>query len=184
MKTKAKSNRAAFDRHPATVAVRLQATVRRTLPLYLRLARDTKYATKIARSIRERKFDRTDQLIRQLLPKAELSIGAGFGAGFSFGNSTYEVAIYRPGKKVWGLDLSRISRTMLPMLRKIAANRRFALRLAKHDLLRQPDELLRLGQLATGSRMLERAETDDYGFHYVVKLPNGAKYNFIFNIMI
>jgi len=170
------------SRHPATIARGLQTISRRTLPLFVRVAADPAYVSRLAASIQAKNFSRTERLLLQCVPGGSVSVGAGFGVGFTLGDTIFEDGIFRPGRLVRAADLRAVSRTMLPLLRKLAVSRRFARNVAKLYLQRKQGGLLQLVRRIVPAQRIRSAGIDQYGFHFVVRLPNGANYNFIFGI--
>lgn len=166
------------------IARRLQFISRRTLPIFTRIANDRLYTTRLVRAIRALNFNRVEQLIRQGGSGVHASVGAGFGAGLNLGNQLFEVGIFRPGQIIRTNDIRAVSRIMLPLLRRIANSRSFARQMVRQFLLGRPAALLRLARIVVSVKQVRNAYIDNFGFSFVVRLPNGANYNFIFGILL
>ena len=178
------STQASADQRIAVIARRLQIISRRTLPLFARIGNDRFYATRLVRAIKEVDFARVEQRIKQVMPNAAaVSVGAGFSAGLNLGTQTFDVGIFRPGHVIRTNDIQAVSRIMLPLLREIATDRSFARRVAKQFVRRRQAALLRSARTVVSAERVGSATIDNYGFSFVVRLPAGASYNFVYGIM-
>jgi hypothetical protein len=129
-------------------------------------------------------FARVEQLVKQVMPNAAaVSVGAGFSAGLNLGTQTFDVGIFRPGHKIRTNDIRAVSRIMLPLLRRIATDRNFARRIARQFVRGRQAALLRSARTVVSAERVGNATIDNYGFSFVVRLPAGASYNFVFGIM-
>jgi hypothetical protein len=167
---------------PPAAARKLQIAAARSLPLYARIARDAAYSAGLARSIQDKNFKRAENRIKRVLPKAEISVGAGFALLYAMGDTLLEIGIFRPNRIIHARDLQSVSKTMLPLMRKIIKDRCFALKLTALYLQRKPGELLKLARTIVPARRVAAAGIDHDGFHFVVRVPDGGRYNFIVNL--
>jgi hypothetical protein len=171
------------NRNLNVMARRLQYISRKTLPLYARIANDPIYTARLVQSIRAKDFNRTERIVKEVLPDASVSVGAGFGAIYLVGNTTLEVAIYRPGRIVRAREIQAVSRIMLPVLGTLATNRTFALKTAVSVSRNNPAALLRLARTVVPAQDIRTAGIDAYGLYYVVRASKHANYNFIMEIL-
>jgi len=169
---------AALRLHPLLAALMMQAAMVRTMPLYVRLAADPGYAERLARAINDRNPDETMRLVKEVLPYAAASAGAGFSAMYDMGGFNLEIGTFRPGKKVSAQGLREVADVFLPLMRTIAADVSFALRLMQQYGKKDPDELKRLVTFAIPEDRLRDAGTDPHGFYLVLRTNGGANYNF------
>jgi hypothetical protein len=175
--------RTTANRNLIVMARRLQYISRRTLPLYARIANNPVYTARLVRSIRAKDFDRTERIVKEVLPDASVSVGAGFGAIYTVGNTTLEVAIYRPGRIVRTSEIQAVSRIMLPFLGNLATSKTFALRTAVSVSRNNPASLLRLARTVVPAQDIRTAGIDSYGLYFVVRASKHANYNFIMDIL-
>ncbi|MCQ6559736.1 hypothetical protein [Paenibacillus mendelii] len=163
----------------------LRTISKRTLPLYGRIVRDRNYATQLVQAVKALNFSRVETIIRLEVPGAMVGVGAGFDACLDFGNGSSEfcVGIFRPGEKICTAQIRSVSRIMLPLLRKMANNRQFTARVTDLVIKRQSNALLRLIRTVVNPALVVSVPIDDFGFACVVKLPSGARYNFVVTIL-
>jgi hypothetical protein len=167
---------------PSAAARKLQRAAARSLPLFARIACDAAYAAGLARAVKAKRYDLAERKIRRVLPKAEISLGAGFSVVYTVNGTLLEIGIFRPGRRVAARELQLVARTMLPLLKTIAANRCFARRLAAWYRLKKPGKLLRLARAVVPASRAVAAGVDRYGFHFAVRVPGGAGYRFLINL--
>lgn len=124
-KAVAKNQADTVQTQPITVKG-LSIISRRLLPLYERIANDRLYTMRLLNAMRTLDLDRTTRVIQQVLPVAEVSVGAGFSAGYSLMITKktkvyFNTGIYRPGQLliVKSEDIRRVSPIMLQLLRLV-----------------------------------------------------------------
>ncbi|UVI28604.1 hypothetical protein [Paenibacillus spongiae] len=164
----------------------LRITSRRTMPLYRRIVRDRNYAAQLVQAVQALSLERVETIIRMEVPGAMVSVGAGFDACLDFDNGDREfcVGIFRPGERIHTAQIRLVSRIMLPLLRKMANSRQFTAKVTDTIIRRQPAALLRLVRSAVNPARVIATPIDDFGFVCVVKLPSGARYNFVVTILL
>ncbi len=179
-------NRVNTAQKSVIIARRLRIICQKTLPLYLRIANDQLYAQRVVNAVRTINFDRLTRLIQQEVPGALIGLGSGFSAGLTFGNNTpeFEVGIFRPGRRIQTAEIRRVSQIMLPLLRKFATDRVFTAQFTLEQTRGRPAALRRLARTVVNPQRVISAIIDDFGFIFVVRLINGARYNFVFTTLV
>jgi AraC-like DNA-binding protein len=167
---------------------RLGISARRNYALFRRIALNRIYANRLVQAIQAGRLNEAERLIHRVVPRASLSLGAGFSSDFNFRNpvQSYGFGIFRPGATIVlrTPEVQRVARVMLPVIARLRSNRAFRLRILRVFRRGRTVALLRILRNVSGYSNIVSVRIDQFGFVAVVQVPSGARYNAIFNITI